>query len=206
MYKLKLELYEKLLSNTITKSYKNVRDSVRSEINQEARDVAKKFKLEDRNSVMPEKNSFITLKDHKNNFENEPKCRLINPTKSNLGKISKVILKKIDTKIREETNLNQWISTYEAIEWFDNIQNKVNKEFIQCDIENYYPSVSEDLLMQALDFASKYTTITKKEREPILHTRKSILINHNEVWTKKDGIFDVAMGAYDSAEISDLVG
>ena len=60
--------------------------------------------------------------------------------------------------------------------------------------------------MKALDFASKYTTITKKERETILHARKSILINHNEVWTKKDGIFDVAMGAYDSAEISDLVG
>ncbi len=35
---------------------------------------------------------FISLKDHKENFENNPKCRLINPAKSESGKLSKIIL------------------------------------------------------------------------------------------------------------------
>ena len=30
---------------------------------------------------------FISLKDHKENFENNPKCRLLNPAKSDSGKL-----------------------------------------------------------------------------------------------------------------------
>ena len=33
-----------------------------------------------------EKESFLTLKEHKKNFVNKPDCRLINPTKTQLGK------------------------------------------------------------------------------------------------------------------------
>ena len=48
----------------------------------------------DRIEVYGEARAFITLKDHKENFENAPKCRLINPAKTNIGKISKQILQK----------------------------------------------------------------------------------------------------------------
>ena len=44
--------------------------------------------------------AFISLKDHKENFQNNPKCRLINPAKSDSGKISKPILDKLSTKLR----------------------------------------------------------------------------------------------------------
>ena len=38
------------------------------------------------------------------------------------------------------------------------------------------------------------------------HARESLLVNEGGGWMKKDGLFDVAMGAYDGAEICELVG
>ena len=35
---------------------------------------------------MKKREAFISLKDHKENFENNPKCRLINPAKKRLRK------------------------------------------------------------------------------------------------------------------------
>ena len=51
----------------------------------------------DRIERMKKREAFIYLKDHKENFENNPKCRLINPAKSESGKLSKVILDKINS-------------------------------------------------------------------------------------------------------------
>ena len=55
---------------------------------------ATKLELDDRIDVTAQKQAFITLKDHKPNFRNNPTCRLINPTKPEIGKISKQILEK----------------------------------------------------------------------------------------------------------------
>ena len=44
-----------------------------------------------------EGNSFITIKDHNENFDNQPTVQLINPAKNELGRISKLILDKINT-------------------------------------------------------------------------------------------------------------
>jgi len=57
---------------------------------------------------MAERQAYITLKGHKENFQNKPTCRLINPAKSEIGKISKQILDNINTSIRTRTMLNQW--------------------------------------------------------------------------------------------------
>ena len=40
----------------------------------------------------------------------------------------------------------------------------------------------------------------------IYHARKSLLFNEEGTWVKKDGLFDVTMGAYDGAEVCELVG
>ena len=41
----------------------------------------------------------------------------------------------------------------------------------------------------------------------IKHARKSLLYDNSEPWMKKDsGLFDVTMGAYDGAEVCELVG
>ena len=71
---------------------------------------------------MKKREAFISYKDHKENFENNPKCRLINPAKSDSGKISKLILDKVNTHLRTILNVNQWKNTQNVIEWFGNIE------------------------------------------------------------------------------------
>ena len=71
-------------------------------------------------------NCFITLKDHIDNFLNNPKIRLLNPSKNELGRISKTILDKININLRNATKLNQWKNTNDVISWFKSIKNKQN--------------------------------------------------------------------------------
>ena len=40
----------------------------------------------------------------------------------------------------------------------------------------------------------------------IFHARKSLLFDNKETWNKREGLFDVTMGAYDGAEICELIG
>ena len=56
---------------------------------------------------MAKQECFITLKNHKEDYMTNPKYRLLNPTKSQLGKISKQILQKINKTLRSKLNLNQ---------------------------------------------------------------------------------------------------
>ena len=48
---------------------------------------------------LSERNAFIILKDHKLNFPNSPKYKRIFPTKSEIGKISKIKLDIINSSI-----------------------------------------------------------------------------------------------------------
>ena len=73
----------------------------------EAKNVAKSYKLAERIDCLPKPETFITLKDRKDMFFNKPSCRLINPTKNELGKISKKIIEQIDQEILKKTNVNQ---------------------------------------------------------------------------------------------------
>ena len=51
--------------------------------------VATELEIDDRMYCTAKRDTFITLKDHKRQFMNNPKFRVINPTKSELGKVSK---------------------------------------------------------------------------------------------------------------------
>jgi len=85
--------------------------------------------------------AFITLNDHKDNFTNKPSCRLINPCKPEIGKISKKILDRINDKILTNTHLNQSKNTTDVIKWFERINNKHQQTFISFDIIDFYPSI-----------------------------------------------------------------
>jgi hypothetical protein len=75
------------------------------------------------------------------------------------------------------------------------------------DIKDFYPSIKEGLLKEALQFAKQHTNLPKKDMDVILHARKSLLFSQDDTWIKKEsGIFDVTMGAYDGAEVCELVG
>ena len=150
---------------------------------------------------------FITIKDHKPNFENTMPTRLINPAKNETGKISKFIVENINNRIRINLNLQQWKNTGDVIKWFKQIKNKNSYKFMVFDIKDFHPSITETLLKKAIFFAQQHTNINKSDLEIIYHSRKSLLFKNNEPWIKKKSEnFDVTMGAYDGAEICELVG
>jgi hypothetical protein len=156
---------------------------------------------------MAKKQAFITLKDHKENFANKPTCRLINPTKSEIGHISKQILEKINKAITKQNEINLWRNTSEVVNWFKNIQNKSTSHFICFDIVEFYPSITQQTLEKALNYASQFAEITKEEREIIFHSKKSLLYNDNTPWNKKTSQeFDITMGSFDGAEACELIG
>ena len=199
--------YKKLMSDTISKDYKKARSNVVNLIDKEASKIAKKFELEDRIDKFRLQEPFITIKDHKESFPARVDTRLINPAKSNIGIISKQLLDNINNIIREELNLNQWRSTSDVLKWFESIPNKRNKKFFQFDIVSFYPSISEELFNKLIEFARKYTTITKDEELTLRNARKQILSWRDKIWTKKDGsLFDVSMGSPDGAELCELCG
>ena len=68
--------------------------------------------------INEESDCFFTLNDHKGNFQNQPTVRLINPAKNEIGRISKVILDKINSSLIKRLKVNQWKNTQSVIEWF----------------------------------------------------------------------------------------
>ena len=148
---------------------------------------------------MVAKSVWLVMKDHKENFENNPKCRLINPAKNNLGLISKQILDRINSTIRSKTNSNQWRNTRSVIDWFSNIREKNRHSFLVFDIVDFYPSISDELLKLSLAYAKQHTTISEEDVEIIMHSRKTLLFDKDEPWVKRGDspMFDVAMGCYD---------
>ena len=104
--------------------------------------------------------------------------------------------------------VNQWRNLDSVINWFNAIDNKSLCFFIQLDIVEFYPSISENILDATINFAKQYTDISDENLRIAKHCRKSLLYNNYEPWKKKnaDGCFDVTMGSYDGAEVCELVG
>ena len=74
------------------------------------------------------------------------------------------------------------------------------------DIKDFYPTITRDLLTKCLKFAEEKVQISNDDKKIIYHARKYLLFNEEGTWMKKDGLFDVTMGAYDGAEVCELVG
>ena len=200
--------HDKLYIENITKTYKKSDHLTYERINAEAKSIAEDLGVVEKVECLAKSTAFITLKDHKEDFSNNPKCRLINPAKPELGKVSKITIENINKKVRAETRVNQWHNTDDVINWFNNIKNKQNCTFVQFDIEEFYPSISKELLHQSLTHAMKYTTVSENNQKIIMHSRKSLLFTNNQHWIKKvgDPSFDVTMGSFDGAELCELVG
>ena len=81
-------------------------------------------------------------------------------------------------------------------------------KFIKFDIEEFYPSVSAELLEKSTNFARNIIKIEDKVINIIKHARKSLLLHNGNAWVEKEGnpLFDVTMGSYDGAEVCELVG
>ena len=206
-HKMTPQMYNQLLDKSIQKEYKKA--PLKSVINIEKShsNIVKNLELQDRVFRTTERQPFITVKDHKPNFANNPTCRLLNPTKPELGRISKQKLLKMISEVRQKTKFNQWKNSDSVISWFSELRDKKRLSFIQFDLCEFYASISENLLINALNFCAQYTKITEEDRKIILQCRKSYLCNKESIWVKKgNSKFDVTMGSLDSAEICDIVG
>ena len=122
--------------------------------------------------------------------------------------VSKVILQKIIDKVKTETKLQSWQSTQETLDWFLELPRGKNLSFLSYDIENFYPSITPEVLKKSLDFAKQYINITEDEMNIIMHSRKSFLEWQGKTYVKKDtnGNFEVTQGGFDSCQACEIVG
>ena len=109
--------------------------------------------------------------------------------------------------IREFVGLNQWRNADIIIDWFKGIRNKHLCKFVVFDIKEFYLSITENLLKKALTFTEEHTHLSDDDEAIIHHARKSLLFNHQQTWIKTESwLFHVTMGAYNRAEVCELVG
>ena len=127
---LQKEDYNKLLNNNITKDYRKSDSNLVESINKETRQHATELQLGDRMEKMSERKAFFSIKDHKVNFPNNIQCRLINPARNNLGKVTQQIIRSATTSVKAQTNLNLWMGTGEVLKWYEAIK-KRGIHFIQ---------------------------------------------------------------------------
>ena len=101
--------------------------------------------------------AYITSKDHKENFRNNTKRRLINPSKIEVGRVSKKYLNDIIVDVSRKTEVHQWRNTAAVVNCFKNLQDKHKRKFIKFEIAEFYPSISENLLSKSIAYAKSFT-------------------------------------------------
>ncbi|XP_068673499.1 uncharacterized protein [Montipora foliosa] len=210
-------LKSKLSAPSVTELRAFEDDVARLIENVKFRDVNNEFMKElerDKKKIKSSTNIFVPADKTRNYYEMHPSdyTKLLKKNviesykhaqaKSDVGKISKSILDAVNSKIREQTGVNQWRNSSDTIAWFQSIPLKNRKSFISFDILDFYPSITESLLDQSIDWATQFTAITDSDIRIIKHARKSL------PWVKRDfsNAFDVTMGSFDGAEICELVG
>ena len=92
---------EKLLRNAINSKYKKTNTKIKDEINKKGKEILKNKEVLQRLDIDEESNCFFTLNNHKDNFQNNSTVRIFNPAKDEIGKISKIILDKINTTVKD---------------------------------------------------------------------------------------------------------
>ena len=63
---------------------------------------------------------------------------------------------------------------------FENSKLNKNYRFIKFDITKFYPSITKNNLIKALEFDEKFYPITDKEMNLIMHSCRAILTHNNQ--------------------------
>ena len=156
-YLMKPQDYGRLLKNSLTSLYKKSSLEDVNETLKADKKIAEEIELEDRIMVSTPREAFGLLKDGKEDFREKPNIRLINPTKPELGRVSKQLVEKLVAEIKEKTKLCQWKNTVSCLQRFDKTQK--NHTFMKLYINNYYGSISKSLLDESISWASSIMDI-----------------------------------------------
>ena len=116
---------EQNVASLVTSEHCDVRTLLRA-INEQGKKIANKKNILDRIQVNSKEECFITLKDHKPNFENNVAARLINPAKNEIGRISKVILENINKNYEVNYSYNSGIIQQQSSTGLRKLKTKTN--------------------------------------------------------------------------------
>ena len=141
IYKVPVEEYKNLVKQNITAEYKKTNFYEVKKVNIEAANLASNLDISDRVDQYIEADAFVTIKDHKPAFPGRVECHLLNPAKSNIGRISKQILEEAIDSIKSQTKSNLWSKSSDVISWFKNVKNKHSTSFLKFDVVSFYPSI-----------------------------------------------------------------
>ena len=94
-------------------------------------------------------------------------------------RISKKVIEQINQEILKKTDVNQWKNTSNIINWFNNIEIKKDCSFIEFCIKEFYLSIPEEILEEAISLAKSLIEIEDHKIRTIKHSRKSILFHKN---------------------------
>ena len=155
-----------------------------------------------------ESENYIMIKDQKENFPEKPSFRLINPLKSNSGKVSKHILGHINQIISQNTNVKQWENSTLVRVQFKAIINKQQCFFSVFEVGEFYISISLDLYEKALNFPKEITPTADIDLRIMTQSTENILFHGGESFIKRESNenFNVPMGCFDGADECKLVG
>ena len=169
-------------TNAITSTNKKTNTNTKKRIDIEGKQIMKNVDKEilDQMEINSKNTCFITLKEHTENFLNNPTVRLINPAKIKLGRISMALPDNVNKRLCTSLNINQWKITTSVTEWFKRIEQKHLHRFIMFNIKDFYPSTQEELLTKGLIFAQEYIYLTSKDTEIFYHARNSLLFDEND--------------------------
>ena len=109
------------------------------------RNLLKDKEVLQRIDINDENNCFITLKDRKENFQNNPSVRLTNPAKNELGSLSKFIRQAVNKDLMNKLNLNQRKNTEDVIDWFKSVNDKQLCKFVKGLL-----SINERIITQTI--------------------------------------------------------
>ena len=114
-----------------------------------------------------------------------------------LGKINKHIREQINKNLANHLAYHQW-----------KYKKKSKDAFIQLDIKEFYSSITEDILKNAIALAKVFISINDSDPRIVKHCRKFLLFSKEEVWKEMSttSCFVVTLGSYDDSEICELVG
>ena len=109
---------------------------------------------------MHETETYINISDHKDEFPNNISCRLINPPKSSIGKISKAIPSIINKNAVPSTYINHCKRIFYVLDWIS------------------------ELFHSLVQFVKEVTAVSDNDMHIIMQSRKTLPFNVNIVGNK----------------------
>ena len=131
LYEIEKGKYQQMMFKEVVKNYKKIPPDLEKELNSEAKMLAHRLGIVYRVEKYNTKNCFITIKNHKSDFKTSPECRLINPDKTQIGRVSKIIVQEICDSLRLALKINQWRSIKDCIKWFEEYEKNDRCSFIK---------------------------------------------------------------------------